>query len=507
MSKRDQLDAHDPGELARDLGLADAGRAGEQVAADRLLRVAQAGARQLDRARQRLDRPVLAEHHRLELAIEVAQHLLVAGVDVLDRHPRHLGDHLLDVLDAQRLAPLTLGLEHLRRADLVDHVDRLVGQLAVVDVARRQLDRRLDRAAGVADLVMVLERRLEAHQDLDGLVLRGLVDVDLLEAADQGAVLLEVVAILLVGRRADAAQAAAGERRLEQVRGVERAAAGRAGADHGVDLVDEQDRPVVGLELGQHALEALLEVAAVARAGEQRPHVELEDDRGAQHVGHLAAHDPERQPLRDGGLADPRIADEQRVVLGAAAEDLDGPLDLEITPDQDVDLALLGLGVEIGAVGAERLARLAGAALLALLGAAHPAALGHAGALGDAVTDVVDGIEPRHVLLLQEIDGVGLALREQRDQDVGAGHLAAPRTLDMDRGALDDALEARRRFGVDHAFDRQAGQIVIEKIVEAGAQAIDLDRAGLEHRHRVVVVDQRHEQMLEGRVLVLTGIG
>ena len=38
-------------------------------------------------------------------------------------------------------------------------------------------------------------------------------------------------------------------------------------------------------------------------------------------------------------------------------------------------------------------------------------------------------------------------------------------------------------------------------------EAIDLDRAGLEHRHRVVVVDQRHEQMLEGRVLVLTGIG
>ena len=194
-----QLDAHDAGELARDLGLADAGRAGEQVAADRLLRVAQAGARQLDRARQRLDRPVLAEHHRLELAIEVAQHLLVAGVDVLDRHPRHLGDHLLDVLDAERLAPLALGLEHLRGADLVHHVDRLVGQLAVVDVACRQLDRRLDRAAGVADLVMVLERRLQAHQDLDGLVLRRLVDVDLLEAADQRAVLLEIVAIFLVG--------------------------------------------------------------------------------------------------------------------------------------------------------------------------------------------------------------------------------------------------------------------------------------------------------------------
>ena len=165
---------------------------------------------------------------------------------------------------------------------------------------------------------------------------------------------------------------AARERRLEQVRGVERAAAGGAGADHGVDLVDEQDRAVVGLELGQHALEALLEVAAVAGAGEQRAHVELEDDRLAQHFRDLAAHDPKRQALGDRGLADPGVADEQRVVLGPPAEDLDRPLDLEVAADQDVDLALLGLGVEIGAVGVERLARLVAAPLLGLLGAADP---------------------------------------------------------------------------------------------------------------------------------------
>ncbi len=77
----------------------------------------------------------------------------------------------------------------------------------------------------------------------------------------------------------------------------------------------------------------------------------------------------------------------------------------------------------------------------------------------------------------------------------------------MDRGALDDPLEAGGRLGIDHALDREAGQIVVEEIVEAGAQAVDLDRAGLEHRRRILVVEQRHEQMLEGRVLVLPGIG
>ena len=48
----DQLDAEADGELAGDLGLADAGRAGEEIAADRLFAVAQAGAGELDRRSQ-----------------------------------------------------------------------------------------------------------------------------------------------------------------------------------------------------------------------------------------------------------------------------------------------------------------------------------------------------------------------------------------------------------------------------------------------------------------------
>src|SRR6266849_4213434 len=52
--------------------------------------------------------------------------------------------------------------------------------------------------------------------------------------------------------------------------------------------------------------------------------------------------------------------------------------------------------------------------------------------LGEAVRDVVDGIEARHVLLLQEIDGVALALGEHGDEHVGARHLLAAGGLDVD---------------------------------------------------------------------------
>ena len=149
-----------------------------------------------------------------------------------------------------------------------------------------------------------------------------------------------------------------GQRRLEQVRGIHRAAGGGAGADHGVDLVDEHDRARIGLELLDHLLEPLLEVAAIARAGEQRAHVEREHGRVLQHVRHFAVHDAARQAFGDRGLADAGIADEQRIVLLPAAQHLDGAADLGVAADQRIDLAVLGLLVEVDAIGLERVALL-----------------------------------------------------------------------------------------------------------------------------------------------------
>ena len=101
-----------------------------------------------------------------------------------------------------------------------------------------------------------------------------LADEHRLEPPLQGGVLLDVLAVLVERRRADAAQFAAGQRRLEQVGGVA-AAFGSAGADDGVQFVDEQDNTAAGVgDFAQHGLQPLLEFAAKLRAGDQRAHVE-----------------------------------------------------------------------------------------------------------------------------------------------------------------------------------------------------------------------------------------
>ena len=108
----------------------------------------------------------------------------------------------------------------------------------------------------------------------------------------------------------------------------------------------------------QHGLQPLLEVAAIARAGQQRAHVERVDHRLLQHLGHLALDDLARQALGDRRLADAGLADIERVVLGAAAQHLDGALDLVLAADQRIDPALAGLLVEVDAIGGQRLVAL-----------------------------------------------------------------------------------------------------------------------------------------------------
>ena len=68
----------------------------------------------------------------------------------------------------------------------------------------------------------------------------GLAHHHRLEAALQGRVLLDVLAVLVQRGGADAVQLAAGQRGLEHVAGVHRAL-GLARADEGVELVDEED--------------------------------------------------------------------------------------------------------------------------------------------------------------------------------------------------------------------------------------------------------------------------
>ena len=312
---------------------------------------------------------------------------------------------------------------------------------------------------------------------------------DRLEPPLQGGVLLQVLAVLIQRRGADAVEFAARQHRLEHVAGVD-GPLGLARADDGVEFVDEEDDAALGLlDLLEDGLQAFLELAAVLRPGHQRAHVEGEEGLVLQPLGHVAADDPLRQALDDGGLAHARLADEDGVVLGLAREDADDPADFGIAPDDRVQAAGPGLAYEVAAVLLEGLVRALGR------GAGNPLAAAH---LREGLEEPV----ARHAELAEDPCRRGLRAFVQHrqdevlDRDVLILHLAG-RILGLDQQFAQPLREVdlaglgprsaylRPAFEFSFHGRRKRANRHIHLVEEAGQQALFLRQ---ERRQQVLDV-------------------
>ena len=276
----------------------------------------------------------------------------------------------------------------------------------------------MDGGIGVADVMVLLVAVLEALDDADGVLGARLADVDRLEAALEGGVLLDVLAVLLRRGGADDLDLAARERRLEDRGRVDGALRG-AGADDGVDLIDEQDVLVGGLELRDDLLHALLELAAVLGPGDEARQVERPNLLAAQDVRHVARGDELGEALDDGGLAHAGVAQDERVVLLAAGEDLHDALDLAVAADHGVQLAVGGELGEVATVLLEDRALLALRGGAAEPGHAHVGRGGAGGRLGGLAGELVHGVAhrvARDAHLAQGVHGPAVALGDDAEQ-------------------------------------------------------------------------------------------
>ena len=545
------------GERAGELGLADAGGAQEDERAGGALGVLDAGTCTPDRAGHRRDGRLLADDPLVQLVLH-AHELLGLGLGELeDRdagpHRDDVGDLLLadgrtrsvlvvapglfglalgvgqaallvaqvrgllellgldrGLLLAARRLDLVLELAvdgrgghrldaHARRG-LVDQVDRLVGQEAVGDVAVGELGRGVQRLVGDVDAVVGLVAVAQAAQDLLGLLDRRLVHPDLLEAPLQRGVALQVLAVLVERRGADGLQLAAGQRRLEDRRGVDRALGGTR-ADQVVQLVDEQDDVAALGDLLHHLLEALLELAAVLGPGHQGRQVERVDLLAAQQLRHLTARDALGEALDDGGLADAGLADQHRVVLRAPREDLHDPLDLVLATDDRVELAL---GGELGQVAAELVEQLGG-----LLLAGRAAALGcaltalTAAGAGEHADDLVADLLGVGVEVEQDPGGDALVLAHQPEQDVLGADVVVAERQRLAQGELEHLLGPRRERDLAGG-DLLAGADDANHLV---ANLLDRDLETLEYARREAffLTQQAQQDVLGTDVVVLEG--
>jgi len=423
---------HGLGQRFAQLRFADAGGPEEQERPDRPFGILDADAAAPDRARDRGHRLVLADDALVQrllkaqqpraLVLRQARHGNARPVGHDIRHvllrdaavhraeaPTPLFALLLGLLEVVRLdvaqlcrlfkvlrgdgrallrvqrADLLLDRAQLRRGRLrlhphaggrlIHQVDRLVGQKAVVDIPVRELHRGGQRLVGDAELVVRLVARAQTAQDRERILGARLTDGDRLEPALERRVLLNIFAVFPQRRRADDADLAAAQRRLDDVRRVH-GALGAARADDGVQLVDEEDHVAAPHDLLQQILDALLKFAAVLRARDHARQIERQDALVQQLLRHVRERDLLREALRHGRLADARLTDEHRVVLRPARKDLDRAGDLVLAPDHRVELAQARhLGQVARELGKAAAAALAALAVARRRGGARPAHL------------------------------------------------------------------------------------------------------------------------------------
>ena len=206
----------------------------------------------------------------------------------------------------------------------------------------------------------------------------------------------------------------------------------------------------------------------------------------------------EARPSTTAVLPTPGLADEHRVVLGAAREDLHDPLDLGLAPDDRVELAV---GGELGEVAAELVEQLRG--LLALArGARAAAALALAAAAGPGqhADDLVADLLRVGVEVEQDARGDALVLAHEAEQDVlGADVVVAERERLAQR-QLEHLLRARRERDLAGG-DLLAGA---DDPHDLRADALDRDVERLEHaRGKTFLLAEEPEQDVLGPDVVV----
>ena len=178
----------------------------------------------------------------------------------------------------------------------------------------------------------------QTKENLLCILLTRLLHHDGLETARECGVLCKMLLVLAERRCTDDLHLAARKSGLQNICRIKRAL-GSACADERVNLVNEEDDVLRLNDIVHDILEPLLELAAVLCPRYERRHRQRDDALVLEEEGHLAVCDALGKPLCNRGLSDPRLPEENGVILRTPCENLDHAVDLRRTPDDGIEPA------------------------------------------------------------------------------------------------------------------------------------------------------------------------
>ena len=246
--------------------------------------------------------------------------------------------------------------------------------------------------------------------------------------------------------------------------------------------------PPASRDLLEHGLQAVLELAAVLGAGDERAEVERDEALVLQPLGHVAGDDALGEALDDGGLADAGLADQDGVVLRAPREDLDDAADLLVAADHRIELALPRELRQVAAVPLERLVLGLGVLIGDALGAAH---------VDQRTVEAV----LRDAGLPQDAARGAVGLVGDRDEQVLGRAVVVLEPLHLIPGRVEDGLEPGAHVLPARAADlREAANLGLDVPPDRVRTGAELRQQGADDA--VLLLDEREQEVLGLELLV-----
>ncbi len=188
---------------------------------------------------------------------------------------------------------------------------------------------------------------LEPPQNGDSILLVGLAHLHLLKTALQRGILLDKFAIFIQGGGTDTVQLTPSQSGLEHITGIHGPLCFTS-PHHGVQLIDKQDNPPLLLrQLIQDILQALLKLSAELSTCQQRAQIQRQQTLILQAFGHLTIDNTLGQALNYRRLAHTRLADQYRIILSSALQDLNSAANFVIAANHRVEATRLGSSGQI----------------------------------------------------------------------------------------------------------------------------------------------------------------
>ena len=209
-----------------------------------------------------------------------------------------------------------------------------------------------------------------------------------------------------------------------------------------------------------------------------------------QALRHVAVDDAQGQALDDRGLADTRLADEYRVILGAPRQHLNRAADLLVAADDRVEFSGTGQFGEVAGVFLEGFVLVLGA------GAVGAAALAQ-------VTDGSVEARGRDAGVLEDPPGGARLGDSQRQQHVFRGDEGVPGLLRALERLVEQAVKVRREIHLRRR-SLDLGQLLELGVRECQrAHRIAVGLLDELRRHAFLIVEQSLEQMFRGDLLMV----